>query len=501
MRAWPGAALLPVAVLVVANLRAPLHGSHLFRQAHVAANIETYIRDGISLHPRTYNRDVPLVLYDFPLYQVAAALASHLTGTDPLLTARFLSALCFVVTLVAMSALMARTGVARTQRALALVFFAYASLNLFYFQTPLVDTLAEAASLVSLLAFAAWNETAESPWWGLMVMTGVVATLIKNPVELPSFLATLWLRARTQGWRGMLSRGMLVYVASVATAVLGFKLYANAANGATGLITSWEEGQYFGSANQRLDPEAWSPVLSTLALLVLNPLTLVLASAGALTWLLRSKSRARSVFGGLLLAAGASALVFLNRYRVHNYYLLPLVFPCAFFAAYGVQQLRVLGRAWRRRGRRTATALGAAAVALSLLTTAVFAWRGYDELSADDPAKPARGEWVRAKSLPGDFVLWVVGGDADNWNPAFLYFAKRDGYNLNRTQLRPETLLALYHRFAGPQHRVLLFCSDRDSAMRVESMGARSLAADKARRLYLVEPAWLAPKERPFVAP
>jgi hypothetical protein len=128
-------------VLMVASLGTPLHGSHLFRQAHVAANIETYLRDGLSLHPRTYNRDVPLVLYDFPLYQLTAAVAARLTGGDPLLIARVLSTLCFGLTLATLSTLMARTGVAQAQRALATVFFAYASLDLFYFETPLVDTL------------------------------------------------------------------------------------------------------------------------------------------------------------------------------------------------------------------------------------------------------------------------------------------------------------------------------------------------------------------------
>ena len=105
-------ALLPALVLLLSNLDAPLHGSHLFRQAHVAANIEKYLQDGLSMHPRTYNRDVPLVLYDFPLYQLTAALAARLTGGDPLLVARVLSTLCFGLTLAALSTLMARTRVA-----------------------------------------------------------------------------------------------------------------------------------------------------------------------------------------------------------------------------------------------------------------------------------------------------------------------------------------------------------------------------------------------------
>jgi hypothetical protein len=489
-RGW-SLALLPALLLALWNLRAPLHGSHLFRQAHIAANIETYLRDGISLHPRTYNYDVPLALYDCPLYQVAVALTCRLLNGDPLVTARVLSGLSFILALAVLSRLMSAAGVARPQRALALVFFANASLNLFYVQTPLVDTLAETASLVSLLAFTSWNETAEAPWWCLMVLSGVAAALIKNPVELSSLVAAVWSRARTRAWRGLVSGGMLVYVASLGAAVLGFKLYANATNGATGLITPWEEGQYFGSASQRFDPDAWAPIVRTLGLLVLNPVTLVLASGGALTWLLRSKSRRRAVFGGLFVGAIASVLVFLNRYRVHNYYLLPLVFPFAFFAAHGVQQCRVLGRAWRRGGRKGGTAFSAAVVVLSLAATAFFSWRGYDELATVDPTKQARGEWVQKRSSPDDFVIWVVGGDDDNWNPAFLYFAKRDGYNLNRSHLERATLRALYERFAG-RGRVLLFSSDRTEDEQIESLGAHPVAADKARRLYLVEPSWLA---------
>ena len=83
---------------------------------------------------------------------------------------------------------------------------------------------------------------------------------------------------------------MLSYVGAVAAAVLAFKWFANATNGTPGLITPWKEGQYFGSAGQRFDPPAWSPILRTLALLAVNPFTLVLAGGGALVWQRRSRS-------------------------------------------------------------------------------------------------------------------------------------------------------------------------------------------------------------------
>jgi hypothetical protein len=273
--------------------------------------------------------------------------------------------------------------------------------------------------------------------------------------------------------------------------VVGFKLLANQVNGVTELISPWEEGQYFGPPSERLSLDAWSAVLRTLALLILNPLTLGLAIAGAGAWFARSRSRRRSVLGGLALGSIITVLVFLNRYRVHNYYLLPLVFPAVFFAAHAVQFGRVVARAGRRSGRRWPRVWIAAVAGLAVALTVGFAWRGYAELAAPDPTKQLRGEWVRANTRADDFVLWVVGGDDDNWNPAFLYFAKRDGENLNRTHLERETLAALYHRFVGPHRRVLLFCADREAAERVEALGAQPIAVEKARRLYVLEPSWV----------
>ena len=75
------------------------------------------------------------------------------------------------------------------------------------------------------------------------------------------------------------------------------------------------------------------------------------ALAGVVVWLVRSRSRRRAVFGGFLAGAIITIVLFFDRYRVHNYYLLPLVFPLSFFAAYAVQQCRVLQRARRRAGR------------------------------------------------------------------------------------------------------------------------------------------------------
>ena len=60
------AVLLSAVAMMVKDLGAPIHGNFYFRQAHVAANIEYFVRNGLSLVPTTYNLDVPYAIFDFP---------------------------------------------------------------------------------------------------------------------------------------------------------------------------------------------------------------------------------------------------------------------------------------------------------------------------------------------------------------------------------------------------------------------------------------------------
>jgi hypothetical protein len=159
--AWPAArwvALLGACVFILGRFHAPIDGEHYFRQTHVAANIEKFVETGLSLRPQTYNRDAPVALFDFPAYEVAIAFVCRSFGGHPLETARSLNLGLFVLSFLLLDSLLARTGVPPLPRLLALVFFAFAPANLYYMGTPLPDSLALAASLVSLLAFVRWEE-------------------------------------------------------------------------------------------------------------------------------------------------------------------------------------------------------------------------------------------------------------------------------------------------------------------------------------------------------
>src|SRR5258708_14965781 len=155
-----------------------IDGAHTFRQAHVAANIEKYLAQGLSLRPATYNFDIPYSLFDFPLYQLAVASVCRRLGSPVLVTARFVNlavlvALCFVV-----ERLLARCRVHPRHALFCLGLFLAAPLNLFYFSNPIVDGLAALLSFVSLYAFVGWEEgtTGGLGFWALMAGGGGART-------------------------------------------------------------------------------------------------------------------------------------------------------------------------------------------------------------------------------------------------------------------------------------------------------------------------------------
>jgi 4-amino-4-deoxy-L-arabinose transferase-like glycosyltransferase len=66
--------------------------------------------------------------------------------------------------------------------------------NLFYYQCPMVDCLAVFLALVSLYGYVRWDSAEPRHPLGfflLLLLAGALATLIKNPVYLPFFIAIL----------------------------------------------------------------------------------------------------------------------------------------------------------------------------------------------------------------------------------------------------------------------------------------------------------------------
>jgi hypothetical protein len=450
--------VLSGAVLVLArSLTSEIYGNFYFRQAHVAANIELYLAHGLSLRPETYNLDIPYSLFDFPAYQLLVAALSRAADTPPLLTARLVSILTFLLSALVIERILAACRVSSLHRTLTVLFFSIAPLNLFYFQCPMPDCLAVASSLVSLYGYVLWDSKPPRKRLGLVLLLGggVLATLIKNPVYLPFFagiLAHALMKHRATLFRRW---EIVVFVLAIGASVVGFKVFSNRVNNVAGFFDTTETSDYFGPIADRADARSWRRILRVFTHETETPMAFFLTVLGAGLYAARSRSRYKALFLGLLIGIALTLLVFFNRFTWHDYYQLAFVFPLAFFAAYSLVHLKARVRG--RLGRRTT------AFALLLAGAAAIAWSVASlDLLETTPTAEIRtsGEWIRDRTSPDDFVIYVVESeDLRDWNPVFLYFAKRFGYNVTTRRLEHhrETLPRLERRFATAG-RLLVFC-------------------------------------------
>jgi hypothetical protein len=466
-RLWVFKAAILAAALAILLLRlhAPIDGEHYFRQTHVAANIDKYVADGISLRPSTYNSDAPLALYDFPASEIAVAALCRLFGIPPLQTARLFNLALFGLSFVILDRLMVKTRVRPLAGLLTLFFFAFAPLNLYYLATPLPDPLAVCASLASLLAFVSWEAAPDSQPLAYVALCalGVLATLVKNPVYLPVAVAIPVYLALRRGARSVVRPGVLALGSLIVVSVVLFKIYSNTVNHLSAFLTSEEAGQYFGEFSQRLDPWTWGSVFGNLAKTI-NPLALGLSLLGVSYYTLRSRSPYRGLYLGLFFGSIVTLLVFFSRFTWHDYYHLPFVFPLAFFAGDLADRLRrivdrrrLFVRHPRWAGVGVLLLLGGASLALSGRGLASF-------FSGRKPGQTTRalvaaGDWIQGRTGPRDFVVYVV-DDHENWNPAYLYFAKRDGFNIHLHSLSHRSLAGIRAAFFAGHARLFVFCPE-----------------------------------------
>lgn len=486
--------LTPALALMLRGLGEPLHGEHVFRQAHVAANVEKFARQGLSLRPAAYNQDVPGALFDFPAYSWTVAAVCRATGAPAVPAARAISILILVLCLATLDAVWRATGLPRLARLVGLLTCAWAPLDLFYFQVPLPDGLALLLALLSVLAWLKLERAGQAgPWLLTLLACALLATLIKNPLYLPFALGLACDRLARRGPRGLWREALLLGLALL-VAVVGFKLYSNAVNRTAGFLPREEAEAFFGTLHDRLRPRYWRALVEAFTTRVCPPATLGLVAAGLVLSAWRPRARA-SLRLGLLAGSLATLALFFNRHREHSYYQLPFVPVLASFA--GGAPALALALARRARSRRAAGLAAVASLAL-LALVAVQGASGLARMQSNwEPLVAERGAWIAAHSAENDFVVYVLGVREDNWDPAPLYFAQRDGHNLARSQVGHARLAELHRQFAGRYARFLVYCPPAalpELEGRLARLGAQVVADGQPGRLYRLEPAWLRPE-------
>ena len=423
--------ILVVAVgLAATRVSNPLLGEHTFRQSMVASNIEAFVAKGNSLVPALPNKDHSTTLFDFPFYQWLAAAVGKLTGLSAAESGRIVNLALFALTFLLLDDVMARTSVTAPQRMFSLALFAFAPLTLFDYSALFPDVLAIALSIASLGAYLR-SEEATRParrygWFLAVIGFSVTCLFIKNPVYLPVMSAIVVQRWASKGWRSVCSRDLVLLGTTSVATIITFKIVSAHINGSE-LFAAWERYWFFSNWADRTAPDHYVVLAKWIGSRILNPLTLVCAAGGVgLLW--HSHHPYRGLYVGWLGGCLLVTAIFFNLHWRHDYYLLPFVFPLAFPVGY------LLGSLWdklqRSESTRTLRVVGLLALAA---VSGVFSWTYYQKMTPAPIEPLENGRWIQSHTGKGDFVIYVLA--QYTWAPTYLYFAKRDGFNLSVANL------------------------------------------------------------------
>lgn len=395
-------AVLVSFVVRLATLDQPLVEAHSFRQTQTAYTAVVYHREGINLlqTPLPVLGPPWVVPYEFPLFQGFAAVVMEL-GVRPEIALRATSLAFFVVASVLVWLIVSLELGTRTAT-LAVGAFALAPLGLLWSRSSMIETIAVAVALGSVLEALRWDRSGSRVHFAAAVALGVLAALLKITTAMIWLAPALLLLRRHRA-------AALALVSIVGLAGIAWSAYADAIKDgtpATAFLTSAALRDWnFGTFAQRLDPTTWITCLGWLA-----GLGFVAIAAPATT----DRSSRLAIWSMATLLLGP--LVFTNLYVVHDYYWMAVAPAVAILT--GVVVSAFLAQP-ARRGRR----LILVTVLFALSFVAYPRWTLM--LGDADPDGVLRmAADVRGASDPDDLVA-ISNGD---WSPAILFYAERRGY-------------------------------------------------------------------------
>lgn len=399
-----GLAVLASFALRIATLAEPLIEAHAFRQTQTAYTAVIYHREGINLLQTPLPVFGPpwVVPFEFPLFQAIAALVMDV-GVPTEIALRSTSLFFFFISAALVWGIV-RLEVESRSAALAAAAFVLAPLGLLWGRTSMIETIAVAAVLATVLEALRWDRGGSRLHLALAIGLGALSALLKVTT------AAIWLAPAIF----LLRRSRLASIAIVATAAVAGVAWTSytdaikAASPATAWLTSGALRDWtFGTVSQHLDPKTWGTILFRW-----------LPGLGLVVFLAPFAVRGSRIGIWALTTLILGPLVFTNLYFVHDYYWMAVAPAAAILIGLIVTRaLRISSTTWRR----------ASIVAMAALFAASFVvyprWRlmlrpggAVDILT--------RAAVIRASTNPDDLVAIDYGG----WSPELLFYADRRGY-------------------------------------------------------------------------
>lgn len=502
----PRRALLPAALFLVClaysvwALSVGWHHSIIdmmgFRQTHTA--LSTYFMVG---QPPRLDYETPVIgppwaiPFEFPVYQWLVAGLCTLLNTPLDETGRFVSAVFFYLTLLPAERILARFGLPRGHRLLALALFVANPFYIFYARCFLIESTALFFSMW-YLATALWAlaEPRPMPIAGAAVL-GVLAALVKGTTFAIFVLAVLlFLTGDLVRRRRELNLKSWCTAAAFAVLLIALPLGVGAlwteyadrqkelhpiAQRLTAKALA-EAGWYFGPWSQRLALPTWADIFGRTSTtlghwLVLAPCLIAVA-------LMR---RYRLAVAGCLLVFLAGPLVFTNQYYIHEYYSYANHIALLCIVVLVLEALSQRGGAFR-------VVAGAGFAAFLALGVYRYFDYFYPIQAHDYQDVAAVSQTVRETTDPDDVIL-IIGRD---WASDVPYYSRRRALmipvwkhpSLDRL---PEYLDAVRPYRVGALVICHLYAKDTpasvESAFRKLGLSVRHHAADENFDVYVLQ--------------
>ena len=411
--------MLAVYVIGVApSLGQTLLETHAHRQTQTAYTAVLYAENCIDLlrPPLPVLGPPGSIPQEFPIFQALGSLVMEL-GVPADLAMRLVGLATFLISAWLVYLLAGRL-MKPMPSLIALGAYLFNPHAWVYGRTSLIEYLAVAGGIGFIYFALRWMDEGRPLDWvasGAMGLVGILAKITTGGFLL---LPVLVWRSRSGRWGFQHPSvwALLLLAVVVGGAWSGYAEGVREETPAAAFLSMRNQLEwFFGTAYERFDLGSWRVPLVAL---------LALTGSGVLLWapLAVARARATSQRPFLIALLGLVAvipLILFNLYAIHDYYWAAVAPMVAIGIGLGAEWLGIKFR--RRWVKRATVALAGAWVAtiIGMFPT----WSIIYGTPVEEPGAMAVADFIREHSEGDDWVVLRGWG----WNPAFLYYARRQG--------------------------------------------------------------------------
>lgn len=391
-----------------------------FKQAEVASNISYYVNTGFTIEETLFNKNIDLKFFSYPFYQYLVATLCKISGMTVTQSGRLINIFFFAITFFLFLKLFNILKVNKSIQLISIFLFAFSPLVLYYYRSVHPDPMAIFFSFLSLYYYLKYEKKSGNNKFNyfIIIISGVIATLIKSPIYLLIILAIFFYRLQIQNLRSIFKKDFIIYAIIIASTVVFYKITADIINEGAVIKASW----MFATLNLRLSITPYILLFTWYFIEVLTPILFLFFIYGIYNILkLKTKNSGKVVFSSLFYGMIITILIFFNVFRAHDYYQLPFIIIVAYFTSIPINKFFD-----RYKHNKSVYAYSVFQfVIIVLISFAIFKMPTNPDFNVIRSAK-----FIQKNTDNKDFVFYIYDKNIQNWDPTYLFHTQREGFNL-----------------------------------------------------------------------